>query len=78
MHDNNHRLAFGSHKDAIDSRLSFCYVAVLITEATTSPEGTGDRPFSIAVGDYNLDGSLDLATNFTDRNIKKNTCGCDP
>ncbi len=32
------------------------------TPAASSPEDVGDRPFAVAVGDFNLDGKPDLAT----------------
>jgi hypothetical protein len=40
------------------------------TQPATSPEGTGVGPESLAVGDFNLDGGLDLATaNFGSANV---------
>jgi hypothetical protein len=54
---------FGS--DDVTILLNSCTVRACptnFTQPATSPVGAGDAPFTVAVGDFNLDGRPDLAT----------------
>jgi VCBS repeat protein/Calx-beta domain-containing protein len=51
------------------------------TQPSGSPVVTGNQPFSVAVGDFNLDGRPDFATvnaNSNNVTIELNTCGATP